>query len=729
VINNKKDIQKLIDSMTLEEKIAQMYQLPGQVYDFYSDRESGPVTGPEGLREYTQDLLFNVGSVLNITEASTARKIQKEYLEQNRLEIPLMFMFDIIHGHKTIFPIPLGAACSWNMNMIEESARVAAREGSVSGINVTFSPMADLVRDARWGRVMESPGEDPLLNARISAALVRGYQGSDPGAKHNLAACVKHFAAYGAAEAGRDYNTVDMSEYRLFNYYLQGYKAALDEGVKMVMTSFNTLNGVPATANKDLFCDLLREKWDFQGTVISDWDAVSEMVYHGYSSDGSEAARQAVEAGVDIEMVSQEYVNNLTELIEEGVIKENKVDQAVERILNLKYELGLFADPFKFFDEQGEEKYHLCEEHRKKARRLAAESMVLLENNGILPLENNISSVTVVGPFADSGEILGEWSAVGRAEDTVTLKEGLKNQLSSKAELHVFSKIADLNKTQFGEIVSRVKESEATVLAVGEPQNWSGEANSRGRITLPEKQDRFIRRLVSALDEQESNLVMVLFNGRPLELEWYSENIPALLEAWYPGTEGGNAVADILLGRVNPSGKLTMSFPYSVGQMPLYYNRYSTGRPRGYEPGEEHYYSRYIDMPNEALYPFGYGLSYTTFDYQNFALEKNELTAGEEARVTGEILNSGDCKGQETVQLYIQDFEGSRVRPLKELKDYQKIELAAGERAEISFCITEEMLSYYCEGKYIVEEGEFAVFVGSSAHDLNECGTLYYKKS
>jgi len=730
LINSKNEMKNLISKMTLEEKIAQMYQLYGGVYDFPEEEGSIPVTGPAEEWEFEEQLLFKIGSVLNVNRAQKARKIQKKYLENNRHEIPLMFMYDIIHGYKTIFPIPLGSACSWDMELIEESARVAAREGSVSGINVTFSPMADLVRDARWGRVMESPGEDPLINEKMAAALVKGYQGTDLKKDDTVAACVKHFAAYGAVEAGREYNTVDLSDYRLNNYYLSGYKAGIDAGARMIMTAFNTLNGVPATGNQYLIQDILREKWDFFGPVISDYGSVSELIAHGYAKNGKEAAQKAVQAGVDIEMVTPEYIKHLADLVTEEVIAEKKIDTAVERILNLKYDLGLFSDPFRYINESGEEKYHLCSTHRKKARQLAAESMVLLENDGVLPLKENLEEVTLLGPFADSGKMLGNWSGEGDADDTVTAKEGLVNELPDETELNVYSQIENISQGKFLDIIETVKKSAATILAVGEPQSWSGEARSRTRLTLPEPQEKFIKKLVNVLkeEEEELNLVLVLFNGRPLELEWYSENIPAILEAWYPGTEGGHAVADILLGQVNPSGKLTISFPYSVGQMPLYYNRYSTGRPPMDQEVEKKNCSRYLDVPNHALYPFGYGLSYTEFEYHNINLEKNKITAGETNQLNFALKNSGQYKGQEVVQLYIKDCYANRVRPILELKGYQKISLAPGEKKNISFEITEEMLIYFDEnGQNVIEPGAFEIYLGSSSKDLRECGILEYQ--
>ncbi|MFW6278946.1 MAG: glycoside hydrolase family 3 N-terminal domain-containing protein [Bacillota bacterium] len=715
--------------MTLKEKIGQMYQTSAGFFNDSSTRNTGPDTGPTTEKDVNFDLRYNIGSVLNSMGADNSFNIQKDYLKHNRLGIPLMFMCDIIHGFRTIFPIPLGMACSWDPDLVEKSARIAAREGSVAGINVTFSPMVDLVRDARWGRVMESVGEDPLLNKDLAAAFVRGYQGSDLKNKETIAACVKHFAAYGAAEAGRDYNTVDMSEYRLRNYYLSGYKGGIDSQVAMVMTAFNTLNGIPATGNKFLFQDILRQEWGFSGVVISDWDAISELKHHTFARDGADAARKAIQAGVDIEMASEEYINHLQKLVLEGEVDEKLIDKAVQRILNLKYDLGLFADPFRYMDVEGEKKYHVCSQHRKWSRKTAAESIVLLKNDDVLPFNKQAATITVAGPYAESKKILGSWRARGDKDEAVSVKQGIKNKIGNQAELKVFSFQENVSGEKIEEIARQMNESEINILAFGEPQSWSGEASSRASLKLPQYQIDFAKQLITLLDKPDENLVLVLFNGRPLELKWFDEHIPAILEAWFPGTEGGNALADILFGDINPSGKLTMSFPYTVGQMPLYYNRYTTGRPQGYMEGEDKYYSHYIDVPNSALYPFGHGLSYTEFAYNNFSLNSSKLSAGELVKVRGEIENTGQYEGKETVQLYIKDCFGSRVRPGLELKDYQKVKLAPGEKKELKFVLDEDDLAYFHQGEVVAEEGEFKVFVGSSSTDLIDCGSIFYERN
>jgi beta-glucosidase len=725
-------LKNLLEKMTLKEKIMQLYQsdLPTFNRSSSSDLDStGPVTGPENNIILDKESLYSVGSILNCNNAKNAYNVQKEYMENNRLGIPLLFMFDVVHGFRTIFPIPLALACSWNPDLIEETARIAAKEGSASGNNVTFAPMSDLVRDPRWGRVMESQGEDPLLNALLSAAYVRGFQGNDLKDQETMAACVKHFAGYGASEAGRDYNTVDMSEQKLRNFYLSGYQKSIEAGAEMVMTSFNIFKGVPATANKFLLRDLLRDEMGFDGTVISDYDSLTEIIDHGAARDGKEAARRGIEAGLDIEMVSTEYIHHLEDLVLEGTVEESLIDEAVMRILKLKNLLGLFEDPFRYIEPEREEKTHLHPEHRKLARSSAAESAVLLKNDEILPLEDKIDqleSIALIGPLADNGGIIGFWNALGKNEEAVTLKEGLENKYGDRLKINVEAGYNfETEQLDLEAVEKIVEKSDLVILALGEEQNMSGEGGSRAYLDLPGPQ----KKIAETAADSNKPAVLVLFNGRPLELKWYDDNMTAILESWFPGTEGGNALANLLNGDVNPSAKLTMSFPYTVGQIPVYYNHYSTGRsPEKVEDKNYRFLSRYQDIPNQPLYPFGFGLSYNDYEYSKPELSSKEMKKEDTISASIEIENLGSYSGKEIVQLYIRDLYGTTVRPVKELKDFMKISLEPGESKRIEFEIIEDMLKFYnLENKQVIEAGEFEVFIGANSRDLNYCGKFEYK--
>ncbi|MHA7964533.1 beta-glucosidase BglX [Paenibacillus sp. CAU 1782] len=702
--------------MTLDEKIAQLIQL---AVPFFEGAESaGLITGPMEAMGITRDTVTNAGSVLGMAGAEEVIAVQRTHLENNRLGIPLLMMADIVHGFKTIFPVPLAIGCSWNTELAERSAEIAALEAAVSGVHVTYAPMADLVRDPRWGRVMESTGEDPHLNALFARAFVRGFQGSDlAGDMGRVAACVKHFAAYGAAEAGRDYNTVDMSERQLRQFYLQAYKAALDEGCEMVMTSFNTVDGIPATGNRRLMRDLLRKEWGFDGILISDWGAVREIIAHGIAADEREAALKSIHAGVDIEMMTPCYVNHLGELIEAGEVEEALIDEAVLRILTLKEKLGLFQNPYRAANPEREKEVVFSKEHREAAYELALQSCVLLKNDGALPLQRN-AEIALIGPFATSGDVLGPWSWTGSREDAVKLAEGLAAGLATgSGKLHVAEGCGILQHStasQWEEVLSAAQNADVIVLALGEDSDMSGEAGCRADIRLPQAQ----LELVSKVKALGKPVIAVLFNGRPLDLHGVLDEADAVLEAWFPGSEAGRAIADLLLGDANPSGRLTMSFPYSVGQVPVYYNAFNTGRPQGAPDAQERYVSQYLDIPNEPLLPFGFGLGYSAFTYSDAAISSEILRDAQELTISVTVTNSGQMAGMETVQLYVRDLSGEVVRPVKELKDFRKIELQPGESKRIAFTLTEEQLRYYHSDLSLSSDaGAFIAFVGPNSKE------------
>lgn len=711
---NNNQLISIIEKMTIEEKIAQLMQLATPFFKGAADQ--GQITGPMQNMGISEIDINNTGSVLGASGATEVINIQKKHLEENRLGIPLLVMSDIVHGYKTIFPVPLAIGCSWDLELAEQSAEIAAREAAVSGVHVTFAPMVDLVRDPRWGRVMESTGEDPYLNSLFGKAFVRGFQGKDlANDLTRVAACVKHFAAYGAAEGGRDYNTVDMSERQLREYYLPSFKAALDEGCEMVMTAFNTVDGVPATGNKKLMRDLLRDEWKFEGVLISDWGAVKELIPHGAAEDEKEAARRAIEAGVDIEMMTACYVKHLKELIEENSIAEELIDEAVLRILTLKDKLGLFENPYRGADVEKEKEVVLNEQHRKLARELATKSCVLLKNDSVLPLQKD-QRIGLIGPFAENGDILGPWSWLGSKEDAIKLNDGMRMKLDDSQLL--IAKGCDVetgNEEQIAEAIQVAKESDVIVLALGEASEMSGEAGSRGDIHLPQIQ----LELVAKIKELGKPMVVVLFNGRPLDLHGVIDEADAVLEAWFPGTEGGAAIADLLFGDANPSGKLSMSFPFSVGQVPVYYNHFNTGRPKHAPDAQERYVSQYLDTPNSPLLPFGFGLSYTTFYYNNMSISSDSLTTDKPLTISISVSNSGSRAGEEVVQFYVRDLVGDVVRPVKELKDFKKVFLQPGETQEVTFTLTEEQLRYHhSDLSYTSDPGKFLAFIGSNSRDV-----------
>ncbi|MBB3131763.1 beta-glucosidase [Paenibacillus rhizosphaerae] len=709
-----RQLTELLNQMTLEEKIAQLLQLTANFHEG-GDGES-QITGPLEEMGITESMVTASGSVLGISGAQSIIDVQKSYLSKSRLGIPLMFMADVVHGFKTIFPIPLAIGCSWDTELAEKSAEIAARESAVSGIHVTFAPMVDLVRDPRWGRVMETTGEDPYLNSLFARAFVRGYQGASLKEEpERLAACVKHFAAYGAPEGGRDYNTVNMSERNLREQYLPAYKAALDEGCEMVMTSFNTVDGIPATGNEKLMRGILRDEWGFDGILISDWASIREMIAHGAAEDDCEAAYRAIRAGVDIEMMTPCYVQHLPGLVESGRVDEALVDEAVLRILRLKDKLGLFDNPLRGADPEREREVVFCQDHRNVSYELAAKSSVLLKNEGgLLPLAPG-RKVALIGPFAQSDDILGWWSCVGVKEDAVKLGTALQERLAEgQLVIAEGSGVVSVDQGQIDAAIAASQEADVIVLALGEDSAMSGEGGSRTNIRLPEAQLELVRQL----KKTGKPMAAVIFNGRPLDLHGIIDEADAVLEAWFPGSEGGAAIADILIGRVNPSARLTMSFPHSVGQIPVYYNHYNTGRPMDPDKTEERYVSKYIDSPNDPLLPFGYGLSYTTFEYGSLNLSGNEMTADQPLQVSVNVTNTGDRAGIETVQLYIRDVAGEVVRPMRELKGYTRLELAPGESAEAVFTITEEQLRYHhSDLTQASDPGTFQVFVGPNSRD------------
>ncbi|MDX8343132.1 beta-glucosidase BglX [Rossellomorea sp. YZS02] len=708
-------LQSLLEQMTLDEKIAQLMQLATPF--FKGAKEQGQITGPMAEMGVSGDTVQNSGSVLGASGAQEIINIQRTHLEENRLGIPLLFMSDIVHGFKTIFPVPLAIGCSWDLELTEKSAEIAAREASVSGVHVTFAPMVDLVRDPRWGRVMESTGEDPFLNSEFARAFVRGFQGKELTTDtERVAACVKHFAAYGAPEGGRDYNTVDMSERELRENYLPAYQAALDEGCEMVMTAFNTVFGIPATGNKRLMREMLREEMGFDGVLISDWGAVKEMIPHGVAENEKKAAYKAITAGLDIEMMTTAYVNHLKELVEEQMVDESLIDEAVLRILQLKQKLGLFENPYRGANADLEAEVIMSAAHRKSARELAGKSSVLLKNeHHVLPLKKE-QKVALIGPFAESGDILGPWSWLGSRDDAVTVKEGILSKIGSLTVAKGCD-IETITDAQIKEAVKAAENADVIVLALGEDSDMSGEAGCRANIQLPSAQLQLIREL-KTLDKP---MVAVLFNGRPLDLHGVLDETDAVLEAWYPGTEGGHAVADLLYGDVNPSGRLTMSFPYHVGQVPVYYNHFNTGRPQGAPDAQERYVSQYLDIPNEPLLPFGYGLSYTTFTYSDLKLTCETMTEEQPLDISITVLNDGPVAGEEVVQLYIRDHSGEVIRPVKELKDFRKISLKPGEATDITFTLTEDQLRYHhSDLQFKSDPGMFTVYIGRNSKDTME---------
>lgn len=690
-------LQDLFKQMTREEKIGQTVQLTGNFYD----DDTAAITGPMKEMNVSANDLTRVGSILGGTGAADIRRIQDDYMKKNRLGIPLLFMADVIHGYRTIFPIPLALASSWNPALFEETAQMAARESATAGVHVTFSPMVDLVRDARWGRVMESTGEDPFLNEEFAKAMVRGYQGIDlEKDTTRLAACVKHFAAYGAPTAGLDYNTVDLSEHALRENYFSGYEAAIKAGAKMVMSSFNTIKGIPATGNKWLLRTVLREEMGFDGVVISDWAGINELIPHGIAENLKEAAKLSLEAGIDIDMMSGGYLHHLEEIIQENPEMETLLDEAVWRILLLKNELGLFENPYRGADEAAEARELFNETNRKLAQKAAEESVVLLKNNGVLPLKTN-EKIALVGPKKETQDLLGSWSLNGLESETQSLAEALEQAILIE-DNEVFN---GLNSYKLSELYTADK----IIVALGEDSFMSGEAASRSNIQLPKNQ----LLLLNELKKLSKPIIAVIITGRPLDISAVAHQADAILNAWFPGSLGAQAVADILYGKVNPSGRLTMSFPCTVGQVPIYYNRHTTGRPFTNKQQGEKYLARYLDTENTPLYPFGFGLSYATFSYSDLTVSKPTFTKNEEITVTVSVTNTSDRSGTETVQLYVRDHVAQVVRPIKELKQFKRITLEPNETREVVFQLREEHFHYlHPDGTLSSDPGSFELMVG-----------------
>lgn len=732
----KEKLLELLKEMTLEEKIGQLIQVAGEVF-LMDDVDT--TTGPLKDLNLTNEMLYHVGSILNVVGSEKIRKIQDEYLSKSRLKIPLLFMADVINGYRTVFPIPLAQGCSWNPSIIYDATRVSIKEAGAAGASVNFSPMVDLVRDSRWGRVMESiGGEDPYLGKVFAKTMIEAYQGEDIAKLGNAAACVKHFAAYGAVEGGRDYNTVDMSEREFRQYYLPAYQSAIENGAEMIMTSFNTINGVPATVNQWLLREVLRKELGFKGIVISDYSAIEETIAHGVSKDKKEAAYKAIMAGVDIDMMSSVYANNLKELVEEGKVPEEILDESVLRVLTLKNKLGLFENPYGNINEEREKAILKSKENLEEARRTTAETLVLLKNEKqILPLKKD-SKIALIGPYGDNIAILGSWSIFSDKSKIQTLKEVFEKRMGAQNVL--YSKGSEiLREKEFNQILSAdggnlihieneeqkekelleeaiqvAKQADIIVLAIGEHYRQSGEACSKANIEISEIQQN----LLNELTKLNKKIVTILFNGRPLVLKEVAEKTDALLEVWFPGTEGANAIADVIFRDVNPSGKLTMSFPQATGQCPIYYNHYNTGRPH---MSNIRFASRYQDIPTESYYPFGYGLSYSKFEYSDLKISSKKISKELPIIVSIKVKNNSSIAGKEVIQLYIQDLVASSVRPVKELKGFKKEYFEPLEEKEITFTITVDMLKFWSEKlEYKVEPGEFKVFVGQNAKDTKE---------
>ncbi len=728
-------IEQKVDSvlalMTLQEKVGQMNQYNG----------SWDVTGPASnvSDKVKLEKLKNglVGSMLNVISVKKTREAQRIVMDSTRLKIPLIFGYDVIHGFKTIFPIPLGETASWDLELMRKSAEISAKEASAAGLHWTFSPMLDISRDARWGRIMEGSGEDTYLTSQVGVAKIKGYQGTDLSNENTIAACAKHFVGYGLAEAGRDYNTVNIGEYELHNTVLPPFKAAAEAGVATFMNSFNEIDGIPATGHKELQRTILKEGWNWDGFMVSDWGSIGEMIAHGYAKNKEHASEIAVNAGSDMDMESYAYVAHLEKLVEDGKVDISLIDDAVKRILRVKFKLGLFDDPYKYCNEEREKTEIYTEGHQAFAREVAKKSIVLLKNtsrlgeeNNLLPISKDIKSIAVIGPLAnDKDTPIGNWRAKGETNSAISMLEGIKNAVSPSTKITYQQGVSILteeypkgrgflmplnfnmtDKSGIPAAVNAAKNAEVVVLAIGEVALQTGEGRSQTNINLIGVQQD----LLEAVYAVNKNVIVVLMNGRPMDISWTAENIPSILECWHLGSQSGNAIADVLFGDYNPSGKLPVSFPHNVGQEPLYYNQKNTGRP--FSPTHVTF-SGYRDAPKKALYSFGYGLSYTTFKYENLKLDNTEIPINGEIVATLEVSNTGNRKGEEVVQLYIRDLVGSLTRPIKELKGFQKIELDVGETKTITFTINSETLHFYTANrKWEVEPGDFNIWVGGDSN-------------
>ncbi|MCR6722245.1 MAG: beta-glucosidase BglX [Chitinophagaceae bacterium] len=723
-------IDALMKKMTLEEKIGQL-NLPGA-----GDITTGQASSSDIAKKIEQG---KVGGLFNIKSVAKIREVQKLAVEKSRLKIPLLFGMDVIHGYETVFPIPLGLSCTWNMLAIERSARIAAQEASADGINWTFSPMVDISRDPRWGRVSEGNGEDPYLGGEIAKAMVRGYQGNDLSKNNTILSCVKHYALYGAGEAGRDYNTVDMSHQRMYNEYFPPYKAAVDAGVASVMASFNEIDGIPATGNRWLLTDVLRTQWEFKGFVVTDYTGINEMIDHGVG-DLQTVSAMALRAGIDMDMVGEGLLTTIPKSLKEGKVTLAQIDAACRRILEAKYKLGLFEDPYRYCDPERAKKEVFADEHRKEARRIASESFVLLKNaNQTLPLKKQ-GSVAIIGPLGNSKENMpGTWSVAANLANATSLYDGMKELLGDKVKVN-YSKgsnldadsVLEANSTMFGrslgwdsrpaeviraEALAIAKEADVIIAAMGESSEMSGEASSRTNLNIPAVQQELLKELLAT----GKPVVLVLFTGRPLTLTWEHANVPAILNVWFAGSEAGYAITDVLFGDVNPSGKLSTTFPQNVGQVPLFYNHKNTGRPLEEGKWFSKFRSNYLDVSNDPLYPFGFGLSYTSFEYSDIKLSSQNLKGNQKLTASVTVTNKGNFDGKEVVQLYIRDMVGSVTRPVKELKGFQKVMIKAGESKTISFEITTDLLKFYnYDLKHVWEPGEFEIMIGGNSRDVKK---------
>jgi beta-glucosidase len=697
-------VNALLAQMTLEEKLGQLQQLDG---------EGNGNFRPEHLELIRKGLL---GSTLNVRGAQRTNQVQRVAMNESRLKIPVLFGFDVIHGYRTIFPIPLGEASSWDPSLAERSTAVAAQEANNAGVRWTFAPMVDIARDPRWGRISEGAGEDPYLGAAFARARVRGFQGTDYSAADKILACAKHWVAYGAAEGGRDYNTTDLSENTLREIYFPPFKAAVDAGVGTLMSSFNAINGVPASANAFTLTKVLRQEWKFDGFVVSDYTSVKELINHGLVANEEEAAAAALNAGVDMEMVSRSYNTFGPQLLQQNKLSAATIDEAVRRVLRIKFRLGLFDRPYT--DEAAEPNSLLRPESIRLAREIAGRSMVLLKNDrDVLPLQKNVGSIAVIGPLADDRRApLGWWAGDGKEENTVTPLAGIKAKVSAQTKVS-YAKgcdVKDESTAGFQEAITLAKQSDVAVVFVGELAEMVGEAASHSSLDLPGRQ----LELVQAIQATGKPTIVVLVNGRPLTVSWIVNNVPAILESWMGGSQSGNAIADILFGDVNPGGKLPATFPRTVGQVPIYYNHMNTGRP---PEAENRYTSKYFDIPWTPLFPFGYGLSYTKFKISNLQLSAPRIDVNGKLTVSVEVENVGGRVGDEVVQLYIRDPVATMTRPVKELKGFQRVTLQPGEKRRVEFVLSSEQLGFWNrEMRYVVEPGEFRVMVGSNSADVIE---------
>ncbi|WP_293955379.1 MULTISPECIES: beta-glucosidase BglX [unclassified Sphingobacterium] len=730
--NQKMDkfIDQLMAKMTVEEKIGQLNLVTG-----------GEATTGTTVSTDVESKIKNgqIGGIFSMSTPAKIRKTQEIAIKQSRLKIPIIFGMDVIHGYRTVFPIPLGLAATWDMNLIQQSARIAAEEATADGINWAFSPMVDISRDPRWGRISEGAGEDTYLSSRVAEAIVHGFQGDNLAAYNTMMACVKHFALYGAAEGGRDYNSTDMSLHRMYNEYLPPYKAAIDAGAGSIMTSFNDINGVPASANKWLMTDVLRQQWGFKGLVVTDYTAVNELTAHGLG-DLQQVSALSLNAGVDMDMVGEGFLTTLKKSLDAGKVKIVDIDRACRYVLEAKYKLGLFDDPYRYCDEKRAKTVIGSEANHAKAREIAAKSFVLLKNeNQALPLKKT-GTVAVIGPLANSGPNMpGTWSVSAELDKTASLVEGMKAVLGNKVNIltHLGSNLLEdpnyqKHATMFGRTIARdsrkeeeiiaeavqvAQQSDVVVAALGESSEMSGESSSRSELDIPKNQQNLLKALLAT----GKPVVLVLFTGRPLTLTWEDAHVPAILNVWFGGTETGKAVADVLFGDVVPSGKITATFPRNVGQIPIYYAHKNTGRPYGNSGDFEKFKSNYLDVSNSPLYPFGYGLSYTTFSYSDIRLDRNTIDEKGTLQASIDITNTGNYDAEETVQLYIQDVVASVTRPVKELKGFQKIFLKKGEQKTVKFKINVDDLKFFDNSlKYIAEPGNFKVYIGPNSRDVKE---------